>query len=194
MRRRQARSTAPTTSRPTRVLGPARARLDPDPNRLRQQRSVLFGDQAVHRPAAQSALWRVLARRTRRRVLEFAAACRDRPGWRPTSPREPGGSVDRHEINRPTTQFAAPSSMIPQNLASTMAGALSISGVAAATVSNSIRSMPAGPGRHACRRATVGADGTVVVRSLLYDEGNGDTAITAGSYVFTVLGDPPGRH
>jgi hypothetical protein len=36
--------------------------------------------------------------------------------------------------------------------------------------------------------------GTVAVRTLLYDEGNGDKAITAGSYVFTVLGDPPGRH
>jgi hypothetical protein len=30
----------------------------------------------------------------------------------------------------------------------------------------------------------VGTDGTVAVRALLYDEGNGDKAITAASYVF----------
>ena len=52
--------------------------VDPDPNRLRQQRSVLFGDAAVHRAAAQPAGGRLLARRARRRVLELAAAGRAR--------------------------------------------------------------------------------------------------------------------
>ncbi len=55
-------------------LGSARARLDTDPDRLRQQRSVLLGDQAVHRPTAHPARRRLLPGRTRRRVLEFAAA------------------------------------------------------------------------------------------------------------------------
>lgn len=36
--------------------------------------------------------------------------------------------------------------------------------------------------------ATVGADGLVAVRVLLYDEGNDDRTITAGSYVFQVAG------
>ena len=30
----------------------------------------------------------------------------------------------------------------------------------------------------------VGVDGTIAVRALLHDEGNGDKAITAASYVF----------
>ena len=33
-------------------------------------------------------------------------------------------------------------------------------------------------------RPVVGADGTVAARAVLHDEGNGDKAITAASYVF----------
>ena len=51
--------------------------VDPDPDRLRQQRSVLLGHPAVHRAAAQPAGGRILPRWPRRRVLEFAAARRD---------------------------------------------------------------------------------------------------------------------
>jgi hypothetical protein len=45
----------------------------------------------------------------------------------------------------------------------------------------------AGPFRVDCEPLR-GADGTVAVRVLLTDEGNGDKAITAGSYVFSTLG------
>jgi hypothetical protein len=41
-----------------------------------------------------------------------------------------------------------------------------------------------GPFRADCE-PLLGADGTVAVRVLLYDEGNGGRAITAGPYVFT---------
>ncbi|CAN5513850.1 hypothetical protein BH09ACT7_BH09ACT7_07400 [soil metagenome] len=41
----------------------------------------------------------------------------------------------------------------------------------------------AGPFRVDCE-PLLGADGTVAVRVLLYDEGNGDKVVTAGSYVF----------
>ena len=50
--------------------------VDTDPDRLRQQRSLLLGHPAVHRATAQPTLRRLLARRARRRILEFTIACR----------------------------------------------------------------------------------------------------------------------
>ena len=58
------------------VWGRGRVRVDTDPGRLWQQRSVLFGHAAVHCTAAESARGRVLPRWTRRRVLELATTGR----------------------------------------------------------------------------------------------------------------------
>lgn len=70
-------STAPPTIPPTacgacRPWGPYRFAS------TAATRSVLCGHQTVHRPAAASAGWRLLPRRARRRLLEFATARGDR--------------------------------------------------------------------------------------------------------------------
>ena len=61
-------------------VGPARAGLDSDPDRLRQQRSVLLGDAAVHRPAG----------RTRPRAASPPADTTAGSGVRSCPPKWPG--------------------------------------------------------------------------------------------------------